>query len=201
MNNRKNAHGMSRFKNGEQQNKPRDNVRFNTSSKCASKYADDCALRRNIFRNLENNLNDANLSYDSDTDVIYSDFNYGDAESEMESVSGSDDYARRAFDKMETKMNTMTNEFVHNVKSEIDLTFSKLMLQQKKEKSRKHKSQEKGSGDAKKINFIESDNELKNLLKMKKLYYSQISKNLEVLQHIDQLTDKLYKNHVNFVKK
>ena len=145
----------------------------------------------------------------SEVDDVYSNSNYCDSDSETESVFDPDEYARKTLDEMETKMNTMTNRFVHRVKSEVDETFSKLRLQQKlKEKSKPknprqeekvNKMPERGCGEPLKSR---AEDDTFNLLQRKKMRaYGIINENIKVLQQVDKLEGKLYRNHLAGTRK
>lgn len=141
-----------------------------------------------------------NSCMESEIDSVYSSNCYhDDNESEMESIYDPDGYTYRALQRMETKVNTITNKFVNKVKSEVDETFSKLKIQSKFNSGKgKALKVEKGSGDTVKTSHksIENDAMIKKMLKQKTECYEKIEHNLKILQHLDSLTDKLYKNHV-----
>ncbi|KAG5676076.1 hypothetical protein PVAND_005930 [Polypedilum vanderplanki] len=148
----------------------------------------------------------------SEDNVVYNNYVYDNSESETESIFDPDEYTRKTLNDMETKMNAMTNRFVFRVKSEVDETFSKLKLQQKfKDKIKKDpKKDEKaknldrgGAGDTIKHQQKNPEEDITfSLLQKKKAQaYKNIEQNIKVLQNVDQLTDKLYKNHLSNLKK
>lgn len=136
---------------------------------------------------------------ESEIDSVYSSNCFHDNESEMESLYDQDEYTNRALRRMETKVNTFTNRFVNKVKSEVDETFSKIKIQSKFNSTKvKNPKVEKGSGDTvrKSHDSVENDAAIKKILKSKSDCYDKIEQQLKILQKIDQLTDKLYKNHI-----
>lgn len=112
------------------------------------------------------------------------------------------DYTKRTFNEMETKMNAMTNKYFHKIKTQLSDTCSKLKIQQKltKEKPKAQtKLDEKAAGDTRaQTNYDqpENDNVIKSFRKMKAECYSKIDENLKILQQIDSVNDKLYKNYM-----
>lgn len=139
----------------------------------------------------------------SDLDDVYNSVNYNNNdESELESVYDPNDYTRTTIDEMKTKLNKMTNQYVHGVKSQMEDTCSKLKLQQKLNQKtaakKKFKCDEKAAGDSKKSHpSVEDDVMMKKILKMKTDCYNKIDQNLKILQRVDSLTEDLYKNHLN----
>ncbi|KAL7043173.1 hypothetical protein ACKWTF_001420 [Chironomus riparius] len=158
------------------------------------------AQKKELYDSIAND-NIYNSCMESEIDSVYSSSCYhdDDNESEMESLYDRDEYTHRALLRMETKVNTITNKFVNKVKSEVDETFSKLKIQSKFNSTKgKTTKVDKGSGDTAKKSHdtVENDTVIKDMLKNKRECYEKIEQQLKILQQLDQLTDKLYKNHM-----
>jgi hypothetical protein len=166
------------------------------------------------------NVNQPNYYSSSDEDSssaindLFSNRAYcNDEKSELESEFEPDVYTHQTLKNMEAKMNAMTNRFVYRVKSEVDETFSKLRVQQKYKEKRqgknglkkdeKMKIPDRGAGDSlKHTTHSKDDDATFSMLQKKKMQaYTIIDQNIKVLQQVDHLAERLYKNHLTNLKK
>lgn len=113
------------------------------------------------------------------------------------------DFSQRALTEMELRMNEATNRYFRKIKSQLIETCSKLNLQKKqtnnssREKAKASKKHdEKAAGDAMKAPHLDDDQIIKQFQKTKAECYGKIEENLKILQQIDSLNHKLYKNYM-----
>lgn len=122
---------------------------------------------------------------------------YIDEDSEHESLFDHNDYSR-TLTEMESKMNATTNQYFRKIKSTLSDTCSKLKFQQKQKPVKSKNSNDKAAGDFKGTQeHPENDHVIERILKMKSDCYKKIDQNLKILQQIDDVNDKLYKNYIS----
>jgi hypothetical protein len=139
----------------------------------------------------------------SDTEVesvLDCQYEYMDDKSEHESLfDDHNDYSYgRTLSEMESKMNATTNQYFRKIKSTLSETCSKLKVQQKHKPRGKASPDERNDkaagGDFKSAQDQHEDAYIDKILKLKTNCYKKIDQNLKILQQIDQINDKLYKN-------
>lgn len=200
------SHGASpRYQ--QQQQIPRNRVKFEPRKVCPSMVAGGYEKtvkevpkkKKELYRPMAPPV----MAYSSESEFesINCQFNT-EEESENESIYEDDnDYTKRTFNEMESRMNAMTNKYFHKIKSQLSATCSKLKVQQK-HKQEKPKAQskldEKAAGDTRTQTQThpENDNVIKSFRKIKAECYNKIDENLKILQQIDSVNDKLYKNYM-----
>lgn len=142
----------------------------------------------------------ASATSDSEYESILG-FQYdnNDVESEQELFDNCHDYDR-TLNEMESKINAKTNKYFRSVTKTLSDTLSKLNLQPPTRPKQKFKvkTDNKAAGDSKgtQEHHVEDDVVIERILKIKTDCYKKIDQNLQILQKIDDINDKLYKNYI-----
>lgn len=142
-----------------------------------------------------------NSSTDSDTEAdgaesLYDNDNFeGDL---SESVWEGDEDIDESIQGLQKGLNRITNKYVHNVKSQVEVAMSKLKLHEtRKAHLPEPKADQVGAGD---IKAPQTDELYKKMELMKKECYKKIEANLNMLKNIDSLTDEMHNNLLNHRK-
>lgn len=174
---------------------PRTRVKFDSKaghSRMPNGAGKEVPRKREYYQPAPSATSDS--EYESVLNCQYLDL---DDNSEHESLFDPNDDVSRTFNEMESKMNATTNHYFHKIKSQLNETCSKLKVHQKHKP--RGKAEEKGAGDFKSVpqpSTPENDAVIDRIMKLKSDCYKKIDQNLKILQKIDQVNDKLYKNYI-----
>lgn len=188
-----------RYRGVNSQQNPKTRVKFESKKVYPSMPNGYEKSGKEIPRKKEYYQQSASATSDSEYESILDRQYADDDDSEHEShFDDHNDYSH-TLTEMESKMNATTNQYFRKIKSTLSETCSKLKIQQKNKPKRKSTHDDKqAAGDFKstQVPHVDNDVYIERMLKLKTGCYKKIGENLKILQQIDQVNDKLYKNYI-----